>query len=52
MTATKCTNMLEQEHQTIHKAVGAMSVVADHLDAGLPCREYGRVVASNSTVFC
>lgn len=34
MTATKCTNVLEQEHQTIHKPVAAMSVADDRFDAG------------------
>lgn len=34
MTATKCTSVLEQEHQTINKAIAAMSVAADKLEGG------------------
>jgi hemerythrin-like domain-containing protein len=34
MTATKSTDVLEQEHKTIQKVVAALSVVADRLDAG------------------
>lgn len=30
----RCTKVLEQEHQTIHKVAAAMSVVADRLDEG------------------
>jgi len=31
MTATKATNVLEQEHRTIQKVVATMSLAADHL---------------------
>lgn len=34
MTATKSTNVLEQEHQAIQAVVATMSVVADRLEAG------------------
>lgn len=34
MTATKCTSVLEQEHETIHKVIAAMSVAANRLEAG------------------
>lgn len=33
MTATKATNVLEQEHRTIQKVVATMSLAADHLGA-------------------
>jgi len=34
MTVTKSTDMLEEEHQAIHKVIATMSVVADRLDTG------------------
>lgn len=34
MTATKSTDVLEQEHRAIQKVVATMSIVADRLDAG------------------
>lgn len=36
MTATKCTSVLEREHEVIHGVIAVMSVAADKLEADQP----------------